>query len=186
MFCVWVSHGKVVTSKFSLYLLVWASLCILLILFFKPSFCNEPETELKWKTDIENLYNISILSYTDSWCLVPFSSNISCDRKHIVRLCYDHRGKRFVYQSPNKQFRAEYTASNCYTKHAVTNRIPVTATLIRVNEASDWNDHLLSIKKKAYSRFEEYRLSRNLVFMRSTCTLFGKIAGAWIWPQTTI
>jgi len=30
--------------------------------------------------------------------------------------------------------------ATCYTKQAVTNRIPVTATLIRVNEASDWND----------------------------------------------
>ena len=87
-----------------LYLFAWVSLCVLLILFFKPSFCNGPETELKWKTDIENLYNICILSYTDSWCLVRFSSNISCDRKHNVRLCCDHRGNRFVYQSPNKQF----------------------------------------------------------------------------------
>ena len=112
MFCTWVSHGKVVTSKFSLYLLVWMSLCILLILFFKPSFCNGPETELKWKTDIEKLYNICMLSFADSWCLVPFSSNISWDCKHNVRLCYDHRGKRFIYQSPNNQFRAEYTASN--------------------------------------------------------------------------
>jgi len=33
----------------------------------------------------------------------------------------------------------EYTAANGYTKHAVINKIPVTATLIRVNEASDWN-----------------------------------------------
>jgi len=28
---------------------------------------------------------------------------------------------------------------NSYTKHAVTNRIPVTAKLGRVNEASQWN-----------------------------------------------
>ena len=47
-----------------------------------------------------------MLSYTDSWYLVPFSSNISCNRKHNVCLFYDHRVKRFVYQSPNKQFRA--------------------------------------------------------------------------------
>jgi len=81
-FCIQVSHGKIMISKFSLYLFVWASLCILFILFLKPSFCNGTETKLKWKTDIENLYNICILSYTDSWCLVPFSSNISCDCKH--------------------------------------------------------------------------------------------------------
>ena len=28
---------------------------------------------------------------------------------------------------------------NCYTKQTGTNRIPVTATLVRVIEASDWN-----------------------------------------------
>ena len=126
-----------------LYLFAWVSLCVLLILFFKPSFCNGPETELKWKTDIENLYNICILSYTDSWCLVRFSSNISCDRKHNVRLCCDHRGNRFVYQSPNKQFFSSEQSTQqatCYTKQAITNRILVMATLIRVNEASDWND----------------------------------------------
>jgi len=46
---------------------------------------------MKWKSDIENQYNISILLYADSWCLVPFSSNISYDRKHTVRLCCDYR-----------------------------------------------------------------------------------------------
>jgi len=121
---------------------VWASLCILLILFFKLSFCNGPETELKWKTDIENLHNICILSYTDSWCLVCFSSNIFCDRKHNVRLCCDHRGNRFIYQSSNKRlFSSEQSTqqATCYTKHAIINRIPVTATLIIVNEASEGN-----------------------------------------------
>jgi len=46
--------------------------------------------------------------------------------------------------------------ATCYMKHAVTNGIPVTATLIIVIEALGWNDQLLSIKKKAYSHFEEY------------------------------
>ena len=121
---------------------MWASFCVLFILFFKPANCNGPETELKWKTDIENLYNICFLSYTDSWCLVPFSSNMSCDRKHNVRPCCDYSGSRIVFQSPNKQFfisERSTQQANCYTKQAVTNRIPVTATLIRVNEASDWN-----------------------------------------------
>ena len=73
-----------------LYLFVWANLCILFILFLKPTFCNGPETEMKWKIGIQNLNNICILSYIDSWCLVPFSSNISCDRSHNVRLCCDY------------------------------------------------------------------------------------------------
>ena len=136
MFSTRVSHGKILTSKCSLYLFVWVSLCILFILFFTLSFCNGPETKLKRKTDIENLYNICILSYTDSWCLVPFSSNISWDRKHNVRLYYDSTGNRFLFQSPNKHLlSSEWSTqqATCYTKHALTNRIPVTATLIRVN-----------------------------------------------------
>jgi len=122
-----------------LYLFVWASLCVLLILFFKLSFCNGPETEVKWKTDIENLH-ICILSYTDSWCLVRFSSNISCNRKHCLPLL-QYRGNRVEFHSPNKQLLSSERSTqqtNGYTKHALTNRIPVTATLIRVKEASDW------------------------------------------------
>ena len=52
---------------------VWANFCILFVLFFKPSFCNGPETELQCKIGIRELFNICILSYIDSWCLVPFS-----------------------------------------------------------------------------------------------------------------
>jgi len=65
---------------------------------------------------------------------------MSCDHKHNVRLCCDHRGKRFIYRSPNKKFYSSERntqQATCYTKHAVTNRIPVTATLIIVNEASE-------------------------------------------------
>ena len=114
----------------------------LFILFFKPSFCNWPETELKWKADIENLYDICISSYTDIWCLVPFSRNISCDRKHNVCLCCDYSWNGVALQSPNKPFfSSEWSTqqANYCTKHAITNRIPVTTMLIRVNEASDWN-----------------------------------------------
>ena len=111
---------------------MWASLCILLILFFKPCFCNGPETELKWKIGIENLLNVCILSYTDSWCLVHFSSNMSWDVTHNVRLCNDYfvASNLFISSEQSTQ------QANCYTKHAVTNRIPLTAKLIRVNEAS--------------------------------------------------
>jgi len=123
------SHNVVINC---LNLLVWASLCVLFILFFKPCFCNGPETEMKWKTVIKNQYNISILSYADSWCLVPFSSNKSCDRKHNVRLCCDYREKgrhisNFYSERSTQQ-------ANCYTKHGVTNRIPIRATHFSVNE----------------------------------------------------
>jgi len=123
-FCIQESHGKSLTPKCSLYLFVWASLCVLFILFFTPSFCNGPETELKWKTDTENLYNICVLSYTDSWCLVPFSSNISWYRKYNMRTCCGSTGNRALCQSPNKRFlSSEWSTqqATCYTKHAVTN-----------------------------------------------------------------
>ena len=77
-----------------LYLFVWANLCILFILYFKLFFCNGPETEMKWKIGVQILYNICILSFTDSWCLVPFSSNISCHRTHNVRLCCNYKRSR--------------------------------------------------------------------------------------------
>jgi len=136
---------------------VWASLCVLFILFFKPSFCNAPETELKWKTDIENLYDICILSYTDSWCLVPFSSNTSCDRKHNMRQCCDYSWNGVALQLPNKQFFSSERSTqqaNCCTKHTVTNRIPVTGTFIRVNEASDWNSSSKSIEWSCMAKKE--------------------------------
>jgi hypothetical protein len=40
------------------------------------------ETELKVTQALEKPFTIAIFSYTDSWCLVPFSGNISWDRKH--------------------------------------------------------------------------------------------------------
>ena len=47
-----------------LYLFVWASFCILLILFFKHSFCNGQETELKCNTGFrENIYNWHFIIY---------------------------------------------------------------------------------------------------------------------------
>jgi hypothetical protein len=47
--------------------------------FSKPSNWNVGQA---W----ENLYTIGILSYTDCWCLLPFSSNISCNRSHKAHL----------------------------------------------------------------------------------------------------
>jgi hypothetical protein len=50
-----------------------------LLSFFKPSNWNVRQA---W----ENLYTIGILSYMDCWCLLPFSSNISCNCSRKVRL----------------------------------------------------------------------------------------------------
>jgi hypothetical protein len=39
------------------------------------------DQKLNWNVTqaLEKLFTIGILSYTDSWCLVPFSSNVSGD-----------------------------------------------------------------------------------------------------------
>jgi hypothetical protein len=54
--------------------------------FFKPSNWNVIQA-------LENLYIIGILSYTDCWCLVHFSSNMSCNRSHKVCFCFGYRIK---------------------------------------------------------------------------------------------
>ena len=57
-----------------------------------------------------------------------------------MRLCCDYGVNISRNSSPVTFISSEQSTqqANCYTKHAVTNRIPVTAKLIRVNEASDW------------------------------------------------
>jgi len=67
-----------------LYLFVWANLCILFILFFKPPVWNRAETELKCNTGLRETIHNCNFSYTDSWYVVPFSINISGDRNHKV------------------------------------------------------------------------------------------------------
>lgn len=63
--------------------------------FFKHSNWNVRQA---WK----NLYTLGILSFTDIWFLVPFSSNISCNHTHKLCLCFDYRRRNSViYQSLN-------------------------------------------------------------------------------------
>ena len=101
------------------------------------TFSNSTPSELKCKTGIKKLRTIGIISYTESWCLVPFSSNISWVRTQrgsvLVRLkkqrgihyrislrrCVVHRGTQQKYS---------------VTKRAFTRRS--WATLVGVNEAS--------------------------------------------------
>ena len=57
---------------------------------FQPSFLNRAETELKCNTGIWE--NLGLAYYhIDSWYLVPFSSNIYCDNRYKVSLCYGYR-----------------------------------------------------------------------------------------------
>src|SRR5215475_6458724 len=57
-------------------------------LIFQKSFWNMAETELNVTQDLEKPFTIVIFPYTDSWCLVPFSSNVSWDRKHKGIDCF--------------------------------------------------------------------------------------------------
>jgi len=79
-------------------------------------------------------FSIGILSYTDSWYLVHFSSNISCKLRTKKCLCFE-------YSITASKLCRQVTWSgihrkNSYTKQAFRKRLPVTATLCRVNEAS--------------------------------------------------
>jgi len=53
-----IRSGKIMTSQSSQYLF---GLCVLFLLFFKPWFCNGPETELKGKIGIRE--NILLVFY---------------------------------------------------------------------------------------------------------------------------
>ena len=107
------------------------------------------------------------------------------------------KGSSFRRQISNSVVQSGVHSKQLVIQSTPSQTIPVTATLIIVNEASDWNslmEHLewrawlnvsgqgnemsqsLSIKK--HHCFEEYRLSRNLVLVRRIYTLLGKVAGA--------
>ena len=132
----------------NIYLYEQWIVCNLFILLFTPSSCNGPETELKCKIGFRNyINNICILSYTDCWCLVPFCINIYGNSPHRMYLCFDFRNT-LIYGSLNDTVLCRgwggirelgTQQENSYTKYAITNRLLLTATLGRVNEASRWN-----------------------------------------------
>ena len=123
-----------VTSN-HLYSFVWATSCILFLLYFKTSFSDMAETELRVTQALEKPFTIAIFSYTDSWCLVPFGSNISWDPQHksvfvltlvaTVLFTDRERGSKSGIHSKKILIRS----------WPPTNIIPVTATLDRVNTA---------------------------------------------------
>jgi len=94
-FKFWEKHDITVRPVITYIYLCVQCYAVSLLYFFKPSNWNIRQA---WK----NLYTLIILSYTDIWCLVPFSSNISCNRTHKVCLCFEHRRRNSViYQSLN-------------------------------------------------------------------------------------
>ena len=78
-----ISYEKIIphiAASNYLYLFVWANFCN----FFSFFFSNRPsvmDQKLNWNVmqAVEKPFTIGILSYMDSWCLVPFSSNVTWD-----------------------------------------------------------------------------------------------------------
>jgi len=109
------------------------------------------QTELKCKIGFRTYINIiCILSYTDSWCLVPFYMNIPSNSPHRMCLCFDFRNTLIlVYGSLTDTVLCRGLVGgvrelgtqqeNSYTNYAIINRLPLTAMLGGVNEASRWN-----------------------------------------------
>jgi valyl-tRNA synthetase len=56
---LWENRDLSVASNY-LYLFMWATLCILFLLYFKTSFSNMAETELKVTQALEKLFTIAI------------------------------------------------------------------------------------------------------------------------------
>jgi len=183
--------------------------------FQAESFCNGPETELKCKIGFKEHIKYLHLSYTDCWCLVPFSINISCNSTHKMSLFWlqDHEQSNI---SVTKKWRSSLrgegeergTQQEILTRSTPSQieflqqqrlaewmrlRIGIcwhstgTNGVAWLNVSSEGNEwgQLLSIKTNIRCP-EDHRPARNLVLMRCTRTQFCKVAGAWIWPQTII
>jgi hypothetical protein len=60
------------------------------------------ETELKVTQALEKTFTIAIFPYTDSWCLVPFSSNVSWDCKHTSVSCFECGSSGIIYRQGMK------------------------------------------------------------------------------------
>jgi hypothetical protein len=59
------------------------------------------DQKLNWNVTqaLEEPFTIGILSYMDSWCLVPFSSNVSGDSMHKVGFCFGSQESNEQYIS---------------------------------------------------------------------------------------
>jgi hypothetical protein len=59
------------------------------------------DQKMNWNVThaLEKPFTIGILSYTDSRCLVPFSSNVSGDSTHKVGLCFGSQDNNEQYIS---------------------------------------------------------------------------------------
>ena len=91
---LWENHDLTVQPVITYIYLCWQIYASCL-----SYFSNLPsgiEQKLNWNVTqaLEKPYNIGILSYTDSWCLVPFSNNTSCNPTHKVCLCFGYHNQK--------------------------------------------------------------------------------------------
>jgi hypothetical protein len=103
---------------------------------------NRPQIgqKLHWNVAqaLEKPYTIGILSYTDSWCLVPFSI------KYILRQClrfgYHNQEQSDILVVLCSEVQNEVHSKKILLQSSSTYvGVPATAMLGRVNEASSWN-----------------------------------------------
>ena len=113
---------------------------------YSSYFSNTPsvmDQKLNWNVTqaLEKTFTFGILSYTDSWCLVPFSSNVSWDHIQSLSLFWLTEWEQWCViqetscNSSQRDTQEEYS----YTNLAATHLLPVTATQGRVKEPSHWN-----------------------------------------------
>jgi len=121
-------------------------------------FSNSPSVmhqKLNWNVTqaLEKTFTIGILSYTDSWSLVPFSSNVSwdCTESGSVFWLRDWQQFRIIsHQTWHNSWQQDTQQEYSYTNLADTHLLPVTATQGRVKEASHWN---VTVKALYTARF---------------------------------
>jgi len=99
-----ISCEKIMTSHCSQPVMTYIYLCERISASCLFSFSNHPsvmDQKLNWNVTqaFGKPFTIGILSYTDSWCLVPFSSNVSGDSTHKVGLCFGSQESNEQYIS---------------------------------------------------------------------------------------
>jgi hypothetical protein len=173
------------------YLFAWGLIHASCVSYISNSLSGIGQN-LNWNVThtLEKPYT-SALSYMDSWCVVPFSSNISWtvwgQSKWVSVLawqrncsCLSPHDKIPCRREGGNELGTQQDNSNM--KQAVTNIIPVRGMRCRVKEASHcnvygWTDilsegsewcQLLIVKKRI--GLGDYTVAKNLLFMRCSCT----------------
>jgi len=110
-------------------------------------FSNSPtvmDQKLNWNVTqaLEKTFTIGILSYKDSWYLVPFSSNVSWDHTHSLVSVLAKRMRAVscvIHEMSHNSSQQDTQQEYSYTDLTATHLLPVTATQGRVKEPSHWN-----------------------------------------------